>query len=79
MSTEKRPLKRHPGLVPTADEQAEWQYRYLERIGMLCGTDNPTAEQNAIAKAEADAWLEEQPLASASSLPDDLGVDEVPE
>jgi hypothetical protein len=51
-------------LIMTPDEFAEWQYRYQERIGMLCENRNPTAEQNAMAKQDADDWLEEQPIQS---------------
>ena len=33
----------------------EARYRYEERLGMLCGTKEPTNEQKAIATMEADA------------------------
>lgn len=32
----------------------EWQYRYTERLGLLCGTDSPTPDQKAIAIKEAN-------------------------
>lgn len=31
----------------------EYQYRYLERIGLLCGLSAPTKEQEAMANHEA--------------------------
>ncbi len=34
----------------------ERAYRITERLGILCGKNEPTPEQRAIAKAEADAW-----------------------
>jgi len=42
----------------------EWQVRFTERLGILCGTDTPTPEQELIARTEADAAvreLKEQP------------------
>lgn len=33
----------------------EWHYRYEERLGILCGTAEPTPEQDKIASDEADA------------------------
>jgi len=44
--------------------QAEWEYRRQERLGLLCGTDTPTPEQELVARTEADAAvrvLKEQP------------------
>lgn len=34
----------------------EARYRYQERLGMLCGSSEPTKEQEAIARMEADKW-----------------------
>jgi hypothetical protein len=33
---------------------AEWGYRFTERLGILCGTDNPTPAQVEMAIADAD-------------------------
>lgn len=41
----------------TAAEQREWWYRKEERLGILCGSDEPTAEQVEIAQGEANRWL----------------------
>jgi hypothetical protein len=41
----------------TADQRQEYRYRYDERLGILCGKDEPTDEQIKIAKSEADEWL----------------------
>lgn len=41
----------------TAEQQKEWEYRYQERLGILCEDREPTEEQKRIAKEEADAWL----------------------
>lgn len=46
----------------TAEQQAEWDYRYQERLGILCADQEPTAEQKAIAKAEADEWVRQDSL-----------------
>lgn len=44
----------------TESEQfAEWQYRYEERLGMLCGDSEPDATAKAIARAEADSAMAE--------------------
>lgn len=32
-------------------------YRYKERLGILCGADTPTPEQEEIARREADAFM----------------------
>ena len=32
----------------------EWQYRYQERLGILCGAAIPTPEQRTIARNEAN-------------------------
>ena len=37
---------------------AEWTYRMEERLGIMCGMDEPTAEQFCIAVAEADEAME---------------------
>lgn len=36
------------------DQDAERHYRYQERIGILCGTDKPTEEQERMARGEAE-------------------------
>lgn len=46
----------------TPDEQREHDYLYWERIGILCGSDKPTPEQEAIARVEANSWLRESRL-----------------
>lgn len=38
----------------TNDEFIEYHYRFTERLGMLCGTDDPTQAQIDQAKTEAD-------------------------
>lgn len=40
------------------DLDAEWTYRMEERLGIMCGMDEPTAEQFCIAMAEADEAVE---------------------
>lgn len=43
----------------TTDElAAEWRYRYEERLGILCGGEKPTLEQEKIAHREADDAVE---------------------
>jgi len=37
---------------------AEWKYRYEERLGILCGAETPTEEQESIARREADGAIE---------------------
>lgn len=37
----------------------EYTYRVSERLGVLCGSDDPTPEQLSIAQFEADQWLTE--------------------
>jgi hypothetical protein len=32
----------------------EWQYRLEERLGIMCGGENPTPEQMQLATVEAD-------------------------
>lgn len=42
-------------LIMTNEEaQAERRYRFSERIGILCGTADPTREQTELASKEAD-------------------------
>lgn len=36
----------------------EWLYRHTERLGILCGSAEPTAEERKIAIAEADECIE---------------------
>lgn len=35
----------------------EWQYRYEERLAILCGKDEPTESQIVLAKQDADATI----------------------
>ena len=37
-----------------AEWQAEWDYRYTERLGMICGAADPTPEQRAFAVKETN-------------------------
>jgi hypothetical protein len=37
----------------------EWNYRVTERLGIMCGTDEPTPEQLTLAQEEADDALRE--------------------
>lgn len=39
--------------------QYEWSVVYETRLGLLCGSDTPTPEQEAMAKAESDKAIEE--------------------
>lgn len=41
----------------TADEWGEWDYRKQERLGILCGAGEPTAEQIKMAEDEADECI----------------------
>lgn len=44
----------------TKDEiRAEYDYRYLERLGILCGDRPPTRAQDQMAKSEALAQTNE--------------------
>ena len=36
----------------------EWMYRYQERLGILCGTNTPTEEEDRIARQEANEAIE---------------------
>ena len=40
--------------MTTTELEMEFFYRYTERLGIMCGTAEPTEEQKAIAKKEAD-------------------------
>ena len=43
----------------TEDElESEWNYRYSERIGIMCGDSEPDIDQQRIAKEEADAAIQ---------------------
>lgn len=42
-----------------AEQQEEWDYRYQERLGMLCGADRPTLAQRETATTEANQWLKD--------------------
>ena len=46
--------------MTTEEIQAEWQYRYQERLGIMCEDREPTPEQKAIAFKEANEWAMEQ-------------------
>jgi hypothetical protein len=37
----------------------EWRYIYAERIGIMCGANEPTAAQKQLASDEADRWCDE--------------------
>ena len=41
----------------TTDQQIEWDYRRAERLGILCGEARPTVLEEALAVADANAWL----------------------
>jgi hypothetical protein len=47
----------------TPEEEAEWLYRYTERLGMMCEDKMPLESQMVIAAREADAALLEFRLA----------------
>jgi hypothetical protein len=38
--------------------QAEWKYRYEERLGILCGAETPDEDAVRIAKTEADEAIQ---------------------
>jgi len=38
--------------------QEEWDYRYQERLCILCGKERPTEEQEQMASKEADEAIE---------------------
>ena len=35
----------------------EWDYRYAERLGMLCGAQEPTPAQRRITREAANEWI----------------------
>ncbi len=41
------------------DEDVEYRYRVSERLGILCGADEPTLEQLRIARREAEKACQE--------------------
>lgn len=41
-----------------AELEKEWNYRYQERLGNLCGAGEPTTEQKALAFEEAQEAVE---------------------
>ena len=43
--------------VSAPTELAEWRVIKETRLGILCGTAEPTEEQDDIATKEADEWL----------------------
>lgn len=52
-------------LIPQPEEFYEMQYRYHERLGILCdGPGVSTWRQHIMARREARQWLEKQPLIS---------------
>lgn len=44
----------------TKSELIDWIYVYRERLGILCGSAKPTAEQCEIAEANANSWLKDK-------------------
>ncbi len=42
------------------NEIDDWMYVYRERLGILCGSAKPTAEQREIAEANANSWLKDK-------------------
>lgn len=49
--------------------QNEWDYRFNERLGILCGLKKPTTEQLEIAMKEAEEWKAWAQSIGQSSLP----------
>ena len=43
--------------------EEEKRYRYEERLGILCGDWQPTPQQEAMARREADSWERARMLA----------------
>ena len=41
----------------TFNFEREWDYRYTERLGILCGAAEPTPAQKRIARQEADVAI----------------------
>jgi hypothetical protein len=48
--------------------EAEYNYILKERLGIMCGKDNPTAAQLARAKQEANWAVEQMKEAEANKL-----------
>ena len=44
----------------TTDQQTDWNYLYHERIGIMCGTGEPTPEQERYARESADEQIKQQ-------------------
>lgn len=42
----------------TPNEQTEWNYRFEERLGMLCGPVAASAEQKELARVEANQAIQ---------------------
>ncbi len=45
--------------MTAAELQAEWDYRFEERLGIMAGPDEPTDQQRLIAMAEADDAIDQ--------------------
>ena len=45
-------------VLTSEDLQAEWNYRYQERVGIMAGAAEPTGDQEVIAMNEADEAIE---------------------
>lgn len=45
--------------MTTEELKAEWNYRYEERLGILCEDLRPTPDQRRIAAQEADQTVRE--------------------
>lgn len=45
---------------PTFRNDPEWQYRYHERLGIMCEDRKPTARQIEIATQEANDFMKPQ-------------------
>jgi hypothetical protein len=42
------------------DWEYVWDYAYTERLGLLCGDSEPTPEQIAMARQDADNYVKER-------------------
>lgn len=42
------------------DETAELEYRYIERLAILCGDAEPTLDQRRMARQDVERWLQDQ-------------------
>lgn len=49
--------------------EEEKRYRYEERLGILCGDGQPTPQQEAMARREAESWERARMLARMGPLP----------